>query len=90
MSDMAKRHIFSGRVQGVGFRVKVASLAVSHQVKGFVRNMSDGRVELHLEATVAEAEQFVNTIKTCFHGSIHSVAVEEVTSKNCQDFEILS
>ncbi|MEK6705703.1 MAG: acylphosphatase [Candidatus Poribacteria bacterium] len=44
---MIQRHVFvSGRVQGVGFRnwLKKQVLA-SPEVRGYVRNLSDGRVE---------------------------------------------
>ena len=38
-----------GRVQGVGFRYTVRSLAVGFDVTGFVRNLPDGRVHLVVE-----------------------------------------
>jgi acylphosphatase len=40
---------FSGRVQGVGFRYTVKNIALQYDVKGYVRNLSDGRVELVME-----------------------------------------
>ena len=53
---MKKRvHVFySGRVQGVGFRVTAEETAKSFDVVGWVKNLRDGRVEL-----IAEAEEDV-------------------------------
>ncbi|MGK0184424.1 MAG: acylphosphatase [Verrucomicrobiales bacterium] len=44
---MFGKHVFyEGRVQGVGFRYTVKSLANEFEVSGWVRNLPDGRVEL--------------------------------------------
>ncbi len=44
---MAKQVYYSGDVQGVGFRATARHIARSHpEVRGWVRNLSDGRVEL--------------------------------------------
>ncbi len=37
--------LFSGRVQGVGFRYTTLRLARAMGVKGYVKNLEDGRVE---------------------------------------------
>ena len=50
---------FSGRVQGVGFRFTTIHIAHGHRVVGFVRNLSDGRVELLAEGTKDELEKFL-------------------------------
>ena len=46
---VARRYIIGGRVQGVGFRMFVVDRAALEGVQGYVRNMSDGRVEAVLE-----------------------------------------
>jgi len=40
------RVIYTGRVQGVGFRMTVSELAQKHSVVGSVCNVADGTVEL--------------------------------------------
>jgi acylphosphatase len=40
------RVVYSGRVQGVGFRMTAYELARKHSVYGTVCNLSDGSVEL--------------------------------------------
>ena len=60
----SRLHIFySGRVQGVGFRYTVKTLANGFEVTGVVRNLSDGRVELMAEGTKEELEAFRRAIQ---------------------------
>ena len=58
----ARAHVYvSGRVQGVFFRSKTADLAESLGLAGWVRNLSDGRVEAVFEGekgTVEKAVEF--------------------------------
>ena len=57
---MNKRiHVYySGRVQGVGFRFTVERLAIDLGLRGWVRNLPDGKVELLCEGN----EQTLNKI----------------------------
>jgi acylphosphatase len=43
----AKRWFVSGRVQGVGFRYFVQKRAAELSLKGWARNLADGRVEVY-------------------------------------------
>lgn len=53
-----KANLFiSGNVQGVGYRAHVRRAAHQHHIKGFVRNLSDGRVEVF--AVYDESQSFV-------------------------------
>ena len=47
---------FSGHVQGVGFRYTVQRLALGFDVTGWVKNLSDGRVEMLVEGERGELE----------------------------------
>ena len=42
---IARRLFISGEVQGVGFRFFAQRSAARHQVRGYIRNLADGRVE---------------------------------------------
>jgi acylphosphatase len=55
----------SGKVQGVFFRSETADLAQSLGINGWVRNLSDGRVEALFEG---EKEQVEEEIKFCRRG----------------------
>ena len=50
--------IYSGHVQGVGFRYTTKTVAAGFEVAGTVRNLPDGRVELVAEGAQAELEAF--------------------------------
>ena len=54
---------FSGRVQGVGFRYTTQNIAMRHDVRGYVRNLPDGRVELVMEGDDREMEQVVQSVR---------------------------
>ena len=54
--------LYSGRVQGVGFRVTVRYLARGYDVTGTARNLPDGRVELIAEGARTELKTFLDGI----------------------------
>ena len=63
-SDRQQREVhYAGRVQGVGFRYTVRSLATRFDVTGFVRNLPDGRVHLVVEGVGDEVERFLEAIR---------------------------
>jgi acylphosphatase len=63
--------IYSGRVQGVCFRATALELARLRPVVGFVRNRSDGSVELEAEGRLDEVEAFLAAVAPEFQGYIH-------------------
>jgi acylphosphatase len=54
--------LFTGRVQGVGFRASTEHIAAGFAVTGYVRNLADGRVELVAEGTDSELAALVREI----------------------------
>lgn len=54
----AKHYLIRGRVQGVGYRYFVLEVAERLGVKGFVRNLHSGVVEVHAEADEVTLELF--------------------------------
>jgi acylphosphatase len=56
---VARRFLIGGRVQGVGFRMFTEARAAAEGLHGYVRNLSDGRVE----ALVEGDEQSVDRVE---------------------------
>ena len=68
--------LYSGRVQGVGFRYTAKTVSTGFEVNGIIRNLSDGRVELLVEGTLAELEAFRLAIRESgLSGFIHDEKV---------------
>jgi acylphosphatase len=58
----AKRVIYHGRVQGVGFRYTTHRIAKQFGVTGFVRNLSDGTVELVVHGEADDVCRFLAAV----------------------------
>jgi acylphosphatase len=64
MQPVERREVhFSGRVQGVGFRYTVRSIAQLHDVTGYVKNLPDGSVELVVEGRPEEVSAVLQAIQ---------------------------
>ncbi len=68
------RMIYSGRVQGVGFRATCLQLSRRTVVVGFVRNCDNGTVELEAEGAERHVEDFLANVRSHMGGFIASVA----------------
>ncbi len=90
MSDRAVHIFISGRVQGVWYRAWLAGKAGSCMgAKGWVRNLSDGRVEAHVEGP---SDVVKTMIDLCYQGSplsrVDEVVVTNVEIQNFEKFEV--
>ncbi|MFL6466875.1 MAG: acylphosphatase [Pyrinomonadaceae bacterium] len=59
---VARRLYISGLVQGVGFRYFALRVAARHQVRGYVRNLPDGRVEAFVQGNEPAVKEFIHDI----------------------------
>ena len=87
---VAKRVFYEGRVQGVGFRYSVKSLATGYEVVGWVRNLIDGRVELQVQGAPGEVDEFLEAILDGYlRRHISRFVVQEITPQiRLKGFEI--
>jgi len=59
---IARKFLLSGLVQGVGFRFFTQRVAARYQVRGYVRNLADGRVEAWAQGPEKSVEAFKHDI----------------------------
>ncbi|MCF7870782.1 MAG: acylphosphatase [Candidatus Omnitrophica bacterium] len=80
---------FSGTVQGVGFRFTSRALAQRDKICGWVKNLSDGRVEIIAESDKEKLDSFLSGLKEEFKHNITDIEKQEnkATGKY-QDFQI--
>ena len=71
------RVVYSGRVQGVGFRWQVKNVSEGFRVTGFVRNLSGGTVELLVEGRKAEARGMIDAVEVKLRDYWHSKVEDE-------------
>jgi acylphosphatase len=80
---------YAGRVQGVGFRYTVRSLAAQLNVTGFVRNLPDGRVQMVVEGERGEVGELVEAVRAEMSPYIRDVQeTSRPASGRFQAFEI--
>jgi acylphosphatase len=75
-----RRAIFHGRVQGVGFRYSVASIAKRFPVTGYVKNLPNRTVELVVDGSPETLGAFVAEVSARFDRNIVRVDCEEHAS----------
>jgi len=76
-----------GQVQGVGLRHQARLYAKEHDLKGWIKNRSDGRVTCCLDCHEDQAARFVDYLKNYF--KIEKVERDWRASEKFDDFEII-
>lgn len=62
MEKIRKYIVFSGRVQGVGFRYRASYAARSLGITGWVRNEEDGTVEMEVQGSEAQINRMLSML----------------------------
>jgi acylphosphatase len=85
-----KIHV-TGHVQGVGFRWSAANEARNRDIKGYIKNLSDGSVYIEAEGSPVQLDIFVEWCKKGpAFGTVESVNIETVPAVNYSDFRIVT
>lgn len=85
----AKKIIFKGNVQGVGFRFTANRYAQRHQLAGYVKNLPDGTVEMVAQGPENAIEACIDDLKDYFGAQIRDTDIENLSPQSqYQDFKI--
>ena len=92
MESVRATTVYTGRVQGVGFRYTVKRLTMGFEVVGTIRNESDGSVCLLIEGEKSELEAFHSAIwESELRGHIRNVETNwEAAKGGFRGFEIVA
>jgi acylphosphatase len=76
----------SGNVQRVGYRAKVISVANALDIKGFIQNLSDGRVKIIAQGEQSELDKLIQAINISY-SLINVTNIEQVYSTSLDNYE---
>jgi acylphosphatase len=85
---VCKRVIYTGRVQGVGFRATARQLAREYAVSGEVRNLPDGSVELIAQGEPDQVGAFLGAVQHTMGRYLDDSATADCPPENRQGFHI--
>lgn len=84
------RIYISGTVQGVFFRGFIKENAEKLGLRGFVRNLEDGRVEVFIEGNIDEVKKMMEICKKGpKHSEIKKTEIKEERFQDLKGFKIL-
>jgi acylphosphatase len=81
--------VYSGRVQGVGFRYTTVSIARRYSVSGYVKNLRDGSVVVLAEGAGSELDRFFDELQDVMRRYIQGTQLEKSSATGQFDgFEV--
>ena len=83
----ALKVIFSGHVQGVGFRYRTRQIAARFPVSGYVKNLSNGNVELVAEGDENVLNTFLDAVRSNMAANIRNYEVEHPAESGYRSFD---
>ncbi len=84
------RLYIKGLVQGVFFRAFVKENAERYNVKGFIRNLEDGRIETFLEGDFKDVDKLIELCKKGpRHSKIGDIEIKKEVFQGLKNFKVL-
>ncbi len=86
---IAKHLVVIGEVQGVYFRASTQVEAAKYGLKGWVKNLGNGNVEIHIEGPEQEVQQLIQWANNGpTHANVAEVQVNEAAIEEFDSFQI--
>jgi acylphosphatase len=88
--EVSYRILIKGRVQGVGFRAYAVRISSVYGVKGWVKNMPDGNVQVLAQGDKQNLELYINHLRQGPSLSyVSDIEIEEIDhAESYEDFDI--
>ncbi|MBF0479260.1 MAG: acylphosphatase [Candidatus Omnitrophica bacterium] len=74
--------IYTGQVQGVGFRYTAQNIARQHGIKGWVKNLPGGPVEVYADGTQRKLDEFCAELEDFFRDNISDKQISYIDEKS--------
>jgi len=85
---VCKKVLYSGHVQGVGFRYTTQRLAQGYAVTGYVCNLPSGQVELVAEGSTDEVAAFIDAVNRQMAEYVGRHTIQDETPQGFNGFTI--
>lgn len=76
--DIRQKIIFTGRVQGVGFRYESFNAAKQLGLVGWVKNMKNGEVELEVEGAPNKIKYMIEYLTTIKRAPVSKISISKI------------
>ncbi len=87
--NIQRKILVKGKVQGVGFRAATRRKAMELGIRGSVRNLDDGSLEILASATDKEFKVFENWCRVGpYHARVDRLEISELDQIGFTDFSI--
>ncbi len=68
MTTIRRELTFAGRVQGIGFRFTACQIAARYSITGWVKNLSNGDVQMVIEGKAQDIDKYLLELQTSING----------------------